>query len=95
MDRRQSIKAVARNYAQASMPPYLRHLHRHLEEPVGGVRRTFPISPIRQVPLAPDRVDALDPVRVQVRRPCDLRHAIHELNPRCELRFRVRKAPAK
>ena len=62
------------------MPPYLRHLHRHLEEPVGGVRRTFPISPIRQVRLAPDRVDALDPVRVQVRRPCDLRNAAHKLN---------------
>ena len=39
------------------MPPPqrapLRHLHLHLEEPVGGVRRTFPFHPIRQVRLAP------------------------------------------
>ncbi len=69
----------------------LRHLHRHLEEPMGGIRRAFPIRPIRQVRLAPDRVAALDPVRVQVRRPCDLRNAAHKLNPRREHRCRVRR----
>ena len=72
MDSRQSIKAVARNYAQASrsdrMPPYLRHLDLDLEEPVAGVGRTHPLR-IRQVCLAPDGVDALGSVRVEVRQP--------------------------
>ena len=69
----------------------LRHFHRHLEEPMGGIRRAFPIRPIRQVRLAPDRVGALDSVRVQVRRPCDLRNTAHKLNPRREHRCRVRR----
>ena len=71
--------------------PHLRHLHRHLEEPVGGVRRAFPTRLICQIRLAPDRIDALDPVCVQVRRPCDLRHAANNLNPRREHRRRVRR----
>ena len=70
MDRRQSIKAVARNYAQASrgdrMPPYLRHLHHHLEEPMGGVRRRpyFQLPTINYQP-APDCADALNAATFQ------------------------------
>ena len=55
----------------------------------GGICQAFPIRPIRQVRLAPDRVYALDPTRVQIRRPDDFRNAAHNLNPRREHRCRV------
>ena len=41
--------------------------------------------------LAPDRIASLNPVRVQVRRPSDLRNAAHNLNSRHEHRRRVRR----
>ena len=62
----------------------LRQLHRHLEEPVGGIRRTLPIRSIRQIRLAADRIATHHAIRVQVRRPCDVRNAAHKLNPRRE-----------
>ena len=78
------------------MDSRLRQPNRHLEEPVGGILLgTFPIRLICQIRLAPDCVAAHHAIGVQLRRPCDLRNAAHHLNLRSELRFRVRKAPAK
>ena len=68
----------------------LRHLHRHLEEPVGGIRWGVPCR-IRQALLAPDGVDALNPVGVQVRRPGNPRNAPNHLYPRCKYTYRIRR----
>ena len=51
--------------------PHLRQLHIDLEKAVAGVGRAHPLR-IRQVRLAPDGVDALGSVRVEVRRLGDL-----------------------
>ena len=58
---------------------------------MGGVGRAHPLHIIRQVRLAPDGVDALDAVRVEIWRPDDLRNATHHLNRRRKHAGRVRR----
>ena len=55
---------------------------------MGGIRRAMPFQ-VLQIHLTPDGVDALYAIRVQVRRPCDLRNAAHHLNPRRDKRNTV------
>ena len=68
----------------------LRHFDLDLEEPVRRVGRC-PIRSIRQTFLAEDCVLPHNAVRVEVRRPRDVRHIIRDGNRCQELAFRVRR----
>ena len=53
----------------------LRHLHLHLEEPMGGVRGARPRR-VSQVRLAHHRIHPHLAVGVEVGRPLDIRHIV-------------------